>query len=121
MRTIIAMAAMLAASAANAAPVSLACAGRWVVIDLTGKTVVDLQEIVSITVDITNSTITYDDRVYQAMQVEDNWVRVDSTDEIGSKITTILNRVTGEVSDQAAIGRSSSTFNGVCKPTQKLF
>jgi hypothetical protein len=122
MRTIIAMALVLGAGVANAAPVPLACAGTSVHTDLTGKKIANYQDTATIEVDIVKGVLTYEDEVYRTISVEGNWVRIESAVELGGRIRIILNRVTGEVSKNVSYGRATLfTFEGTCKPAQKLF
>ena len=123
---------MLAATVANAASIYLSCPGTWHYSDaLEAKA--DSPETLAVTVDIANMTVGIERDVYKIDRLSDDEVRVDDVNQQSSlRISLTLNRITGVLryttwSDEAAPTLLvlrwllPGTFEGTCKPAQKLF
>ena len=119
---IIAMALVLAVSVANAAQVFLSCTG-------TIETLLESREsrdAYSITVDIENKRLTANNQELPIYVVSGDTIYAGVSPSQGTSFLVELNRVTGKVSVSIVLPILNrpyyvQTFDGTCKPGQKLF
>jgi hypothetical protein len=126
MRTIItALALVLGASVANAAPIHLSCKGTWELHGI-GDEVKREPETLAITMDIANNTVkmSFSEQVYKIDHLSDDDVRVDFV-SVGLRTVVTLNRITGVLNYSSRLDKTypdyANIFEGTCKPAQKLF
>ena len=119
MRTIIAMALVLATSSvANAATVSLSCSGDWWLGDVDEVSLG--RDIFSLVVDIDKGTVTHKGWILKIDGGFGNQI-VASIGEKQDWRHVRLDRVTGEVHVVVPVREHPGIFGGTCKPAQKLF
>jgi hypothetical protein len=131
MRTIIATLAMvLAASAANAAPVYLSCTRKGLASTFRIPSVApehseEYRDVYSITVDIENKKLTADDELLPIYIVSDDTIYAGFRPPGERLFLITLNRVTGKITINRVTTLASTnyvqTFDGTCKPAQRLF
>jgi hypothetical protein len=116
MRAIIGVAALvLAASAANAAPIYLSCEGDWWVGDGSNKSLG--QDAFSLVVDFDKKTVTYGGWTLIMFGNDPAQIFASTAPPFWRYVR--LDRVTGHVA--AMIDDHPGVFGGTCKPAQKLF
>jgi|SRR5215469_10644071 len=123
MRAIIAIAMVLAASVANAAPVYLSCSGEW----RNGSIgPIEGSATIPISFDTDKGTVTYEQKklkIYIGSNLEIRAAEhVLETGFYGLDVR--LNRLTGGIfieTDPVPTHGAWSSFSGTCKPTRKLF
>jgi hypothetical protein len=139
MRTIIAMALVLAAGVANAAPVTLSCSGTIYTLEHERERPEKTHPIVykalrTLTVDLSAKTVMLEDEKPTPIeQMDQKWVRFGVEDVSplvrglllvrGGLQSGRLNRISGNVILEIVTqgGDGLDIFEGVCKPAQKLF
>ena len=115
MRTVMATAMVLAATAGNAAPVSLSCIGtaeRKILFPAIHP------ETMELTIDISTSTLTLDDETLPITSASGDIVTVNSSSSLGHKVWIIMKLVTWNVLITAFNdkGQIAWEFEAVCKP-----
>jgi len=119
MRTpIIAMALMLTAGVANAAPIYLSCSGDWWLGDLDDVSLG--RDTFSLVVDIDKGTVTHKGWILNIDGSFGNQI-VASIGEKRDWRHLRLDRVTGEIHVVVPVREHPGIFGGTCKPVQKLF
>ena len=114
MRTIIAMAVVLVASAATAAPINLSCSGEW------DDDSASPRETFLLVVDPDNGTVTHEGWTLK-IYADDAGQILASTGEGRNWRFVHLDSVTGKVHVSVPFREHSGGFGGTCKPALKLF
>jgi hypothetical protein len=122
LRTIAAIAMVLVATAANAAPIFLSCAGTA---ERKMLAPARFPDTVSMTVDLANNALTLEDdpELLPIASVSESMVTVNAPGKWGDTISIFLNRVTGQLSMTTFSdkGQIAWEFQGLCKLARKLF
>lgn len=124
MRTIIALAlafVLITGTEARADPVSLACSGMS---KKTGGANQQTQDVVSIIVDIGANRLTVSGDLVPIVKVTEDAVAGKEDRPPGGSIEIDINRITGKISlSSRGLGPPPTnwSFDGMCKPAQKMF